>query len=892
LAEYREIEMVGKTLAHYEIIEQLGKGGMGEVYQAKDTKLVRDVAVKVLPEEFARDTDRVARFQREAKLLASLNHPNIAAIYGLEESGDTHFLVLELVEGDTLADRLKHGFIPVEEALKLALQMAEALEAAHEKGVIHRDLKPANIKVTSDGKVKILDFGLAKVFTGDQGEVNLADSPTISVAATQKGVILGTAAYMSPEQARGEMVDKKADIWAFGVVLFEMLTGRQVFTGRTVSDTLASVLAREPEWNGLPPNLHFRIRLLLERCLQKESKNRYHDIADARIDIQEALVDPEKTLSQALEVKENRGRLVTIFPWAAATLILGLFIAGMGVWKLREPKPNDTMRFEYHLPDDQQYNPNALLYLAVSPDGKKIAYSTDEGIYLRPINEFRASLIFGTNENPHLPFFSPDGQWIGYFSISDNQLKKVSISGGAPKPIADCNWVAGAMWNPDETIVYGDLNRGIMKVSAQGGTPEVLIEAESEECILPQMLPNGKTVLFTHYDDRGITTITVQSLESGERKLLFDGLDAHYLPTGHIIYYSDNKLFAVPFNLDTLEVTGTAAPIIENAMRYAVSDSGVMIYIPDYVATLINRSLVWVDRDGNEKPLMVQPAEYIDCRISPDGSRVALTMGTAGMNEDIWILDLASEIPTRFTFNESMDNTPLWTPDGNRIVFWSNRQEGGIYWKSSDNTGNVEKLGPISGRWIFPSGWSEDGKIMVLEMGSEDSGGKDIIAMSMEGDHPTKKLLSKGHLETNPRISADGQWMAYTSNESGQNEIYVRPFPLVEAGIWQVSIGGGHSPLWAPDGRELFYRSGVAVMAVPIETEPTFKIRGRPEELFRDKYFLNTFGYSWDISHDGNMFLMVQRLTIRSSESKSEIPPKMAIVTNWFEELKQKVPKD
>jgi serine/threonine protein kinase len=344
--------MVGKTLAHYEIIEQLGKGGMGEVYQAKDTKLGRDVAVKVLPEEFARDTDRVARFQREAKLLASLNHPNIAAIYGLEESGDTHFLVLELVEGDTLADRLKHGFIPVEEALKLALQMAEALEAAHEKGVIHRDLKPANIKVTSDGKVKILDFGLAKVFTGDQGEVNLADSPTISVAATQKGVILGTAAYMSPEQARGEMVDKKADIWAFGVVLFEMLTGRQVFTGRTVSDTLASVLAREPEWNGLPPNLHFRIRLLLERCLQKESKNRYHDIADARIDIQEALVDPEKTLSQALEVKENRGRLVTIFPWAAATLILGLFIAGMGVWKLREPKPNDTMRFEYHLPDD------------------------------------------------------------------------------------------------------------------------------------------------------------------------------------------------------------------------------------------------------------------------------------------------------------------------------------------------------------------------------------------------------------------------------------------------------------------------------------------------------------------------------------------------------------
>jgi serine/threonine-protein kinase len=881
----------GTKLSHYKITSQLGKGGMGEVYQAKDTKLGRDVAIKVLPEEFARDHDRVARFQREAKLLAALNHPNIAAIYGLEEVEDTNFLVMELVEGDTLSDRLKRGSIPVEEALKLALQIAEALEAAHEKGVIHRDLKPANIKVTPDGKVKVLDFGLAKVFTGDQGDVNLADSPTITAAATQRGVILGTAAYMSPEQARGEPVDQKTDIWAFGVVLFEMLTGRQVFAGRTVSDTLASVLAREPEWNGLPPNLHSRIRLLLERCLEKDPKDRYSGINDARVDIKRVLADPSGVLVLPVQVLEPKSRLRLFFPWTAAALLLGLIVAGVAVWKLREPEPNDTMRFEYDLPDNQQYNPNALLHLAVSSDGKQLAYSTYEGIYLRPINEFKASLVSGTNENPHLPFFSPDGQWIGYFSISDNKLKKISLTGGVPKPIANCNWVVGATWNPDGTIIYGDVTRGIMKVSASGGTPELLIEAtKNGECVFPQMLPDGKTVLFTLFDDRGILKIAVQSLESGEQKLLFDGLDAHYLPTGHIIYYSDNKLFAVPFNPDTLQVTGTSVPIAENAMRYAVSDSGLLIYIPDYVATLIPRSLVWVDREGNRKPLTIKPAEYIDCRISPDGSRVALTIGNTGINEDIWILDLASEIQTRFTFNESRDNTPLWTPDGKRIVFWSNREEDGIYWKSSNNTGNVEKIGPISGRWIFPSGWSEDGKTLLLEVGSEDNDGKDIIVMSMADDYPTKKLLTNEYLERDPRISPDGRWMAYTSNESGQNEIYVRPFPEVEGGIWQVSTGGGHSPLWAPDGRELFYRSEVSVMAVPIETEPTFKMRGRPEELFRDMYFMNTFGYSWDISRDGKTFLMIQRIGVENSESTPEIPPKMAIVTDWFEELKERVP--
>jgi len=418
--------MIGKTLGHYQITSQLGKGGMGEVFQAKDQVLGRDVAIKVLPEEFARDADRVARFQREAKLLASLNHPNIAAIHGLEESGGTNFLVLELVEGETLADQIKKGPIPVEESLKLALQIAEALEAAHEKGVIHRDLKPVNIKVTPEGKVKVLDFGLAKAFAGEQAELNLSNSPTLSHAATQQGVILGTAAYMSPEQAKGKTVDKRADIWAFGVVLFEMLTGRQLLTGDTVSETLAALLLREPDFSTLPPNLHPRIRLLLERCLEKESKNRYHDIADVRVDIQKVLTDPSGLMAQPFIAQAPRTKLRTILPWLAAGL--GIIVVGAAIWNLRKPEPRQVMRFYHDLPEGQQFSNLDRNALAVSPDGKQIVYGTSKGLYIRSVNELAAKLISGTEGNAENPFFSPDGKWIGYFSVTDGKLDRCNLA--------------------------------------------------------------------------------------------------------------------------------------------------------------------------------------------------------------------------------------------------------------------------------------------------------------------------------------------------------------------------------------------------------------------------------------------------------------------------------
>jgi serine/threonine protein kinase len=457
--------MVGKTLAHYEITSQLGKGGMGEVYRARDQKLGRDVAIKVLPEEFAKDADRVARFQREAKLLASLNHPNIAAIYGLEESAGTNFLVLELVEGETLADRLKRGPLAVEECLRLALQVAEALEAAHEKGVIHRDLKPANIKVTPEGKVKVLDFGLAKAFAGAREDVTLSNSPTLSVAATQQGVILGTAAYMSPEQARGKSVDKKADIWAFGVVLFEMLTGRQAFTGETVSDTLASVLAREPGWQSLAANLHPRIRLLLERCLEKEVKDRCSGIGEVRADIEKVLADPNGVFAQTIATASPRTKLRTMLSWFTAVFLLGLIIAGAAVWILKPQEPRQVVRFDYQLPEGQQFSDLSYLVVAVSPDGKQFVYSTPKGLYLRSVNELTAKLIAGTEESVANPFFSPDGKWIGYCSVNDGKLKKIPINGGAPVMLCSATRLLGASWDADNTIVYSQPGSDIIIVT-------------------------------------------------------------------------------------------------------------------------------------------------------------------------------------------------------------------------------------------------------------------------------------------------------------------------------------------------------------------------------------------------------------------------------------------
>jgi len=536
---------IGQSLLHYSIVEKIGKGGMGEVYRAKDSKLGREVAIKVLPEEFSRDADRVARFQREAKLLASLNHPNIAAIHGLEESGGTQFLVLELVEGETLADQIKRGPIPVVESLKLALQIAEALEAAHEKGIIHRDLKPANIKVTPEVKVKVLDFGLAKAFAGEQVELNLSNSPTLSDMATQQGVILGTAAYMSPEQARGKVVDRRADIWAFGCVLYEMLTGRVAFQGEDVSEILASVIKADVKLDLLPANIHPRVHEVIIRCLQKDLKRRYSSIADARYEIEQALADPGGVLVQPVTSAKHKRRPRLAIPWVVAAVVAAAIIAGVAGWMLKQPEPRQVIRSEYYLPEGQQFYNTSYPQLAVSPDGRQFVHVTAKGLYLRSLDEFGAKPIIGTETNPVNPFFSPDGQWIGYFSAADRKLKKIGINGGAPVTICDASLLIGASWGEEDRIVFAEYGTGIAGVSANGGTPELLVKGMFFH---PQLLPDGKSLLFTQ-GSAPPYKIFVRSFQSGESRELFAGDNARYIPTGHIVYALGNNLFAVPFDL-------------------------------------------------------------------------------------------------------------------------------------------------------------------------------------------------------------------------------------------------------------------------------------------------------------------------------------------------------
>ena len=881
----------GTQLGSYEIISPLGKGGMGEVWRARDQKLGREVAIKTLPEEFAKDEERLARFEREAKLLASLNHPNIAAIYGLEEDNGTRFLVLELVEGDTLADRLKLGAVPVEESLKLALQIAEALEAAHEKGVIHRDLKPANIKVTPDSKVKVLDFGLAKAFAGDGSDANLSQSPTLSMAATQQGVILGTAAYMSPEQARGQKVDKRADVWAFGVVLFEMLTGRGTFDGGTVSDVLAGVLAKEPQWNTLPLNLHPRIRLLLERCVEKDSKDRYGDISDARVDIQRVLADPAGGLVQPV-AKVARASAQSKLPWVA-TFVLGALIAGVAVWTLRPaPEPGLVGRFDYDLPETQTLvNPSRAL-VALAPDGRQFVYSTVEGLYLRSLNALDARLSPGGDTNVRNPVFSPDDQWLAYYT--SRQLKKISTSGGAPVTLCDASNPFGMSWGADDMILFGQ-PEGIMSVSANGGTPELIIEAEEGESFDgPQLLPGGNSILFSVSSDFNwdAAQIVVQSLDTIERTVVWSGgSDARYVQTGHLVYALDDDLFAIPFDLDTLEVRGGPAPLVEGLTRvsvvasanYGVAESGSLMYLS--AVSIGNRSLVWVDRDGREEPLPFDSARYGWPRVSPDGTHVAVTIiGQEG--QDVWIGELARGTLSRLTAMPGVDNVPLWTPDNERVVFATQREQPGrfsFFWGRADGTGPVEKLLTSEAAGHFkPYGWSPDAMNMVFDYGPPPT--LDIGLLEMEGEESWRPLLQTEANEAAPALSPDGTWIAYVSDQTGQPEIYVQRFPdLGDRRL--ISYGGGTAPLWSPDGRELFYRNGDQMMAVRIDREPTFT-PGRPIVVFEGQYqaMFGAISRDYDLSPDGQRFLMIK------AGDENAATPQIHIILNWFEELKERVP--
>jgi len=870
--------LTGHKLAHYEIIEPIGKGGMGEVYRARDGKLGRDVAIKVLPDEFAENEERLRRFQREAKVLASLNHPNIASIYGLEQSESTHYLVLELVPGETLAARIARGPIPVDEALEIASKISDALEAAHEQGIVHRDLKPANIMLTPDGRVIVLDFGLAKAFVDETPGADSSMSPTLTRDATRVGVILGTAAYMSPEQAKGKDVDKRTDVWAFGVVLYEMLTGQRAFAGEDVSDTLAYVLTKEPEWERLPPETPAAVRQAMRVCLTKDSKLRVRDVADVRLAIAGAFVTTTEVVRQPAS---SRASLVI-------AMALAIVITGVTVWNLKPEAPRTVARFELPLPPGVSLSTPRNRIVGISRDGKKLVYSSRDQLYLRTIDQIEATPIRGT-EGGRGPFFSPDGDWVGF--LAAGKLKKVPIHGGTAVDLCDAQGVWSARWDADDAIVFAQPRAGILRVSANGGTPELLIpEAPGDEYFGPQILPGKNAVLFTSWEGGSWDNarIVLHVIETGERKVLIEqGREAHYLPSGHLVYVLAGTLFAVPFDSERLEVQGGSVPVVEGvrisrgfsgAASFSVSDTGSLAYVAD--SDPENRTLVWVDRDAREEPLTAEPRLYIYPRISPDGSRLAIDV--RDRERDIWIWHFDRETLTRFTFDPGQEQYPAWTPDGKHLAYASDHDgRTNVYWKSADGTGSVEQL-TESDKEPVPYAFSPDGDQLVIRQdGNSDH---DLGVFSRNG--PSELLFSTEHDERNAEISRNGNFLAYQSNESGRSEIYVRPFPNVEDGRWQVSASGGTRPLWAPDGQELFYIAPQGeLMAIPVRTERAFTF-GNAETLLQGRIYLSIeLGRTYDISPDGKRFLM-----IKEADDAGLSEPKLILVENWVEELKRLVP--
>jgi serine/threonine protein kinase len=891
---------IGQKLSSYEITSLIGKGGMGEVYRARDSKLKRDVAIKALPDEFSRDHDRLIRFQREAEVLASLNHPNIAAIYDLEEANNATFLVLELVEGETLAARIERGPIPVEEALNVARHICEALETAHEKGVVHRDLKPANVKVTREGKVKVLDFGLAKAFAQEAPSRDTNNSPTQSASPTIAGVILGTAAYMSPEQARGKIVDKRTDIWAFGCVLYELLTGKRAFYGEDTTETLAAVIKGEPDWASLPASTPPGIRVLLRRCLQKDVARRLRDATDIRIEIEEALAASTAVLQTAPAIAPPAAWR-RMLPWAVAVVLS--VVIGIAVWTLK-PKPvpeqQPVSRAVIALPPSTALLGGNSDSVSLSPDGSHLAYVASgtggiQQLYSRAMNALEASPLAGT-EGAFSPFFSPDGQWIGFFS--GGKLMKISVSGGAALTLCSVPDGRGASWGPNDTIVFspsaGAL--GLQKVPSAGGEPQPFTALQQGETShrWPQFLPGGKTVLFTigtglSYDD---AAIAVQRLDSSERKVLLrGGANARYVPTGHLVYYRAGTMMAVPFDPERLELTGAPAPVVEavlgdinsGAAQFTLSNRGSLAYVSGG-AQSANVNLVWVDRHGIAQVLPAPLHEYRYPRLSPDGRQVVV-----GIGNDIWIYDLPRDTLTRFTFdgNISLANiAAFWTRDGKRVVFTSPKGGGAdnLFWKPADGSGPEERLttGPYQQRI---GTFSPDGRAMIYTM-ADPKTGNDLWVMPLDGDRKPRVFLQTRFSESSGQISPDGRWVAYGSDESGRMEVYVRPFPG-PGGKWQVSTDGGSEMVWSPKGNELFYRTGARrekMMAVDVQTQPIFTA-GKPRLLFEGPYIAATggggagAGATYSVSPDGQRFLMT-----KAPDQRQAALTQINVVLNWFEE--------
>jgi serine/threonine protein kinase len=928
--------MIGTTLAHYRITAALGAGGMGEVWRATDEKLGREVALKVLPEEFAKDPERMARFEREAKVLASLNHSNIAHLYGLEnsvilseapgrveespearsknrtrhspeKSGDpsTHgagtplaqddrsavtFLVMELVEGEDLSERVARGPIPVEEAIPIAVQIAEALEAAHEQGIVHRDLKPANIKLTEDGVVKVLDFGLAKAWETEGTDLSSSFSPTITRHATVEGVILGTAAYMSPEQARGKKVDRRADIWAFGVVLWEMLTGRKLFAGETVTDVLAAILTSEPDLGELPPETPNHVRVLLDRCLRRDPKTRKRDMGDIRIELAEASdwSDPVET---AVDLESRR--LSTVSSRWPALAVGAIVAAAVFGWMWFRSAPHDSrepVRVSVTLPTEMAFSlqENDPI-VAISPVGDRIVMTAFAGrtsqLFLRTFESSKIEPLEGT-EGGDSPFFSPDGQWIGF--TSSNKLKKLALDGGQLTTLAEADW-GGGSWGEDGSIVYTPYyDLGLWRVSESGGDPVELTQPDHSVGELnhswPDHVPGEKAVIFTSFRlPLSESRIELYLIENGERRVLIEnGIFARHLASGHLAFVREGTLFVVPFDQKRLEVTGAPVAVLDEMFaspydgnsQYAVSDTGTLVHIPTSLLEPA-RSVVWIDRDGREETVLPADRRYSTPALSPDGSRLALTVDDG--NADLWVYDLNRGIMTRLTSSPRSEFSPAWYPDNRQLGFMLDMPIFDIYSVPADGSGEQTPVRESSVDNYLES-ISSDGRWMAIREVRPDTQG-DILVVALDGETDARMIRDSPFDERFASFSPDGRYITYESDDTGRIEVYVQPVHDPGARL-QVSREGGTYPLWGKNG-EIFFWHQDHLLAVPVQTRPSMSI-GEPVRLFSTNHYVSWTNRGYDVTADGQRFVLARI-------PEASMPREVRVVFNWFTELERLV---
>lgn len=893
----------GDQLGHYKIRSLIGKGGMGEVYQALDTKLDRDVAIKVLPSSFANDRERLARFEREAKVLASLNHPGIASIYGVED----HALVMELVPGPTLADRIAQEPIPVNEAEQILLQLADALEYAHDKGVIHRDLKPANIKIDAEDKVKILDFGLAKAFSDPLGSFSddPSNSPTLTMGATIAGTILGTAAYMAPEQARGKKVDKRADIWAFGVVAWEVLTGERLFKGETTVEVLGKVLEQKPDIDRVPQ----KFRKLLARCLDRNVRDRLRDIGEVRFLLAESPAQPVDVSLVPPPARSPR------LAWAATALFaLIAGAAGFGYYRASQPAaPKPLVRLDVDFGPDISFpsvsrGPNVV----ISPDGTRLAYiakasgSDENTIFMRRLDQPKATELAGTKRVEQASF-SPDGQWVVF--TASGALNKISVEGGAVVRLASGSRFLGVTWLDDGSLIIGGQLGGLTRVPAAGGEPVPFLDVVAPESglVRPKVLPGGRALLFESFVgnfSQGNSNIEVATVKangaraSGRKLVIRGGTSPRYVQApngaGYLLYTSQATLFAIQFDAARLETSGSAVPILDDILhnrqsgraQYDVSSTGTLVYRQGGATGTGGLStLQWVDATGKREPLLAKPGLYANPRVSPDGKQVALNF-TEGSNRDVWFYDAQRDATTKLTFGGGDFEDPVWSPDGRFIFFGS---ATGLQWTRSDGAG---KPSPLLVSKVPQRPWavSPDGHWLgYMQVGPTGKQQIWIVPLEFKAEQwqagKPQRLLNTDTEEINPIFSPDGRWVAYHSAEAGSMEVFVRPFPLSasgQGGKWQISKGNNSPPVWSRNGRELFYPVGANVMVVSYTAKGDVFLADPPK-----LWLANAPVGNFDLSADGKRILVA--VPVEEAE-KPTAEHKVAYLENFFDELQRKMP--